>query len=203
MTFKQKLGYTTLGATILFAGMLTANLLSPITAQITPQDATFGKLTCTGLDIVDSKGHTVIKLEVDYQGAQSADTGGFGRMFIGSYFELERIKLQGDLLDPNITCPSLDIVDYEGQPKVKLRGLPFANITCSSLKVVDSNDHYKIELESKSFGDTHGFAAIRIGDMHSRAHSSIRLFAGTSGPDTRSAWCIIQGVEGEPIELVK
>ena len=63
MTFNQKLGYTTLGAAILFVGMLTAGLLNPIIAQTTSiRDATFGEITCSRLNIVDDNGGVQIKL---------------------------------------------------------------------------------------------------------------------------------------------
>ena len=63
MNFKQKLCYIALGAAIFFVGALTANLLIPTSAQVVHQNATWGRITCTGLDVVSQSGEASIRLD--------------------------------------------------------------------------------------------------------------------------------------------
>ena len=39
----------------MLSGMFASNILPALTAQTGPQDATFGKITCSGLDVVNDK----------------------------------------------------------------------------------------------------------------------------------------------------
>ena len=55
MNFRQKLTYTVLGAAIMLIGMLAANHIPLLTTQTSLQDASFGKITCTGLKIVNNE----------------------------------------------------------------------------------------------------------------------------------------------------
>jgi hypothetical protein len=53
MNFKQKLGYTCLGASIMLIGMLASHLTAPLTAQndTEPDDVTFRHIKCQSLTI--------------------------------------------------------------------------------------------------------------------------------------------------------
>ena len=63
MNYKQKLGYTTLGAAIMLIGMWLSPLISPpVTAQ---HNGVFDKIQCTSLTVVDKQGQTAVKLVSD------------------------------------------------------------------------------------------------------------------------------------------
>ncbi len=60
MNYKQKLGYTTLGAAIMLIGMWLSPLISPpVTAQ---HNCVFDKIQCTSLTVVDKQGKPAVVL---------------------------------------------------------------------------------------------------------------------------------------------
>ena len=60
MNYKQKLGYTTLGAAIMLIGMWLSPLISPpVTAQ---HNGVFDHIQCTSLIVMDRKGKTAVEL---------------------------------------------------------------------------------------------------------------------------------------------
>ena len=60
MNYKQKLGYTTLGAAIMLIGMWLSPLISPpVTAQ---HSGVFDKIQCTSLTVVDKQGKPAVVL---------------------------------------------------------------------------------------------------------------------------------------------
>ena len=60
MNYKQKLGYTTLGAAIMLIGMWVSPLISP---QVTAQhNGVFDEIQCRKLTVVDKQGKEAVKL---------------------------------------------------------------------------------------------------------------------------------------------
>ena len=63
MNYKQKLGYTALGAAIMLIGMWVSPLISPpVTAQ---HNGVFDKIQCTSLTVVDNMGKPAVILGSD------------------------------------------------------------------------------------------------------------------------------------------
>ena len=99
---KDKLLYSVLGGCI--GAILTSifSLFSPLDAQDTPPDAQFGKITCTELEVVDSKGKALVGLysshddtgQVGIYGAQG------GSVFLSAE-TMGRIVLSGPLVPKN------------------------------------------------------------------------------------------------------
>ena len=113
MNFKQKLCYTAFGAVIMLIGMLTVNLLNPITAQTTPQDAAFGKIYCTGLYVIDSNSNVGTKIKPSGIQIYSSGTTSVATAFLGIGDKFEHgILTLGDaqvILSANVTGGNLEI----------------------------------------------------------------------------------------------
>ena len=62
MNMKEKVGYTLLGAVIMFIGCTAGQIVStPVTAQ----QEIFGNIVCTGLTVVDEQGKLVAVIDSD------------------------------------------------------------------------------------------------------------------------------------------
>ena len=62
MNMRQKVGYTLLGAVIMFIGCTAGQIVStPVTAQ----QEVFGNIVCTGLTVVDEQGKLVAIIDSD------------------------------------------------------------------------------------------------------------------------------------------
>ncbi len=75
MKCREKLGYIALGGILMLVGMMTANL-TPLTAQ----KDTFGKITCTGLNVVNPDGTTAVELSIAKHGGTVAVRGKDGKI---------------------------------------------------------------------------------------------------------------------------
>ena len=62
MRVKQKLMYMTLGGVLVLAGYILASFANDSVAQSGVQDVTFGKITCSSLDVVDKDGKVGVRL---------------------------------------------------------------------------------------------------------------------------------------------
>jgi len=68
MRVKQKLMYMTLGGVLVLAGYILASFANDSVAQSGVQDVTFGKITCSSLDVVDNDGKVGVVLRNDKLG---------------------------------------------------------------------------------------------------------------------------------------
>ena len=99
---KDKLLYSVLGGCV--GAILTSifSLFSPLNAQDTPPDAQFGKITCTELEVVDSKGKALVGLYSSHD--DTGQVGIYGAQGGSVFLSAEttgRIVLSGPLLPKN------------------------------------------------------------------------------------------------------
>ena len=80
MRVKQKLMYMTLGGVLVLAGYILASFANDSVAQSGVQDVTFGKITCSSLDVVDKEGKRGVSLYIGKYGAVG-EYGGVVRAF--------------------------------------------------------------------------------------------------------------------------
>jgi len=77
MRVKQKLMYMVLGGVLVFAGYILASFAPDSVAQSGVQDVTFGKVTCSSLDVVGNGGKVGVRLANNehggFMGAQGKD----------------------------------------------------------------------------------------------------------------------------------
>ncbi|MDE0301207.1 MAG: hypothetical protein OXN17_21470 [Candidatus Poribacteria bacterium] len=75
MKCREKLGYIALGGFLTLMGIIAGNL-TPLTAQ----KDTFGKITCTGLNVVNLDGKTAVELAIADYGGTVAVRGKDGKI---------------------------------------------------------------------------------------------------------------------------
>ena len=61
MKYREKLGYIALGGGLMLVGVLAAGLFSPLGAQ-SKSDVSFGKITCTELEVADPDGTKAVRI---------------------------------------------------------------------------------------------------------------------------------------------
>ena len=75
MKYREKLGYIVLGGVLMLVGMLAVNL-TPLTAQ----KDTFGRITCTGLKVVNPDRTTAVELSIADHGGTVVVRGKDGKI---------------------------------------------------------------------------------------------------------------------------
>lgn len=132
MNYKQKIGYTLLGAGLMLVGLVVGSTVLP--SLIAPSQKVFDKVQCRELEVVDSQGNTAISLQSHDKsnGVLIYDIRGNSAMFLGSidevgnglsvYDRFSRLKIGLTTASgwDNVTGSGLAVYDEFGQVAVGL-----------------------------------------------------------------------------------
>ena len=139
MNYKQKIGYTLLGAGLMLVGLAVGVIVSP--RLLSPSNVVFDKVQCRELEVVDANGNKAISLRSNDTSSTSVyyDKQGNVAMILGSIDEIGR---------------GVSIYDQYGKLMVGLASSSgWDNLKGSGLTVYDMHGEIAVELASTLRGN--------------------------------------------------